>query len=66
MNHRGMGIGLLAALVLASAAPQAKNGKEAVRRQLKDEIVGNWIYDDMPAGFAEARKTGKPILVTFR
>lgn len=27
---------------------------------------GFWIYNDLPAGFAEAKRTGKPLLVGFR
>ena len=27
---------------------------------------GEWIYDDLEKGIAEARKTGKPLLVVFR
>lgn len=30
------------------------------------EAAGDWIYNDLDAGRAEARKTGKPMLVVFR
>ena len=30
------------------------------------EIDASWIYNDLGAGFAEAKKTGKPLLVVFR
>jgi len=34
---------------------------------LKDlDLGGKWIYDDLPAGFAQARKANKPMLVVFR
>lgn len=58
----------LAALGLAAAVwgrqdPQ----KEQLKTQLKDtELVGKWIYDDINAGFAQAKKEGKPLLVVFR
>ena len=29
-------------------------------------LVGPWIYDDVDAGFAEAKKTGKPLMVVLR
>src|SRR5262249_45255121 len=32
----------------------------------KIEAEGFWIYNDMGKGFAEARKTGKPMLVILR
>jgi len=27
---------------------------------------GRWIYNDLPKGFAEAKRTGKPLLVVLR
>jgi hypothetical protein len=48
----------------------------SVNAQTRDEMVredrrkvtedGFWIYNDLPKAFAEARKTGKPILVVLR
>jgi hypothetical protein len=63
---------LVAALVLAGAAPLAARAEEApskeeLRKSLKDiELAGNWIYDDIDAGFAAARESKKPLLVVFR
>jgi hypothetical protein len=46
------------------AAPQ---DKEKLKTALKDtEVVGDWIYDDLDAGFAEAKKSGKPMMIVFR
>jgi len=28
--------------------------------------LGYWIYNDLPQGFAEAKRTGKPLLVVLR
>lgn len=40
---------------------------EELRRAVGDvPLVGPWIYDDVPAGFAEAKRTGKPLAVIFR
>ena len=51
-------------LALLLAAPQ---DKEALKTSLKDvDLPASWIYDDIDAGFAEAKKTGKPLLVAFR
>ncbi|MHC4597549.1 MAG: hypothetical protein ACYS47_00950 [Planctomycetota bacterium] len=42
-------------------------GKLDLQERLKDEpIAGDWIYDDLAGGFAEARKTGKPLLAYLR
>jgi hypothetical protein len=38
-----------------------------LRKNLKDtNVADHWIYDDIAAGFADARESGKPLLVTFR
>jgi hypothetical protein len=52
---------ILACLLLA---PQ---DKEALKTSLKEvDIPASWIYDDIDAGFAASKKTGKPLLVAFR
>ncbi len=56
----------MSALLALAAAPQAGNN-EGLRKTLKDvDLVGNWIYDDLAAGYAAAKKAGKPMLVVFR
>jgi hypothetical protein len=65
-----------AALGAGAAGPQDKSfgsglaalaqDKEALKAALKDEVVGNWIYDDLQAGYSAAKKSGKPMLVVFR
>jgi hypothetical protein len=30
------------------------------------ETSGNWIYNDLTKGFAEAARTGKPLMVVIR
>jgi hypothetical protein len=46
------------------ANAQAQND---LKKNLKDtNVAEHWIYDDIAAGFTEARETGKPLLVTFR
>ena len=53
--------------ILAWTALCLQDGsKEALKTALKDtDLPGTWIYDDLDAGFAEAKKTGKPMLVVF-
>lgn len=54
----------LAALALLSLQ-EAKDRR--LQENLKDTaIVGPWIYDDLDAGIAEAKKSGKPLLVVYR
>ena len=33
---------------------------------LDDQITDAWIYEDIEAGYAKARETGRPLLVSFR
>jgi len=55
------------ATVLAVTLMVQDGNNEALRKTLKDvDLVGRWIYDDIGAGYAEAKKTGKPMLVVFR
>ena len=57
----------VAGLVLACLAAKQEASKEALKVQLKDaEVAASWIYDDINAGFAESKKSGKPMLVVFR
>ena len=38
-----------------------------LREQVKDmEIAPHWIYDDLPKALAEAKQTGKPLMVVVR
>jgi len=42
---------------------------EALRSRLKDDHSrkgDHWIYNDIEGGFAEAKRTGKPLFITFR
>ena len=55
----------LALLFLAAAAPGGE--KDQLREALGDRaLVGPWIYDDLEAGIAEAKQTGKPMMVVLR
>ncbi|MFN3194200.1 MAG: Trx7/PDZ domain-containing (seleno)protein [Aureliella sp.] len=42
---------------------------DALKKRLQDlngQNADHWIYNDIPAGFAEAQRTGKPLFITFR
>lgn len=40
---------------------------QAKKATLKDiDVVGSWVYDDINAGYALAKKESKPMLVVFR
>ena len=57
---------LAALLVLASSEVQDPV-KQRLRDALKDNApAGTWIYDDVDAGYAEATRTGKPLMVVIR
>ena len=54
----------IAFLCVAAALAQ---DKDQLRRELRDgDLAGPWIYDDVDAGYAEAKKSGKPMLIVFR
>jgi hypothetical protein len=54
-------------LLLSVAPAGAQNSNELLQQSLKDtNVQPSWIYNDLNAGFAEAKKTGKPLLVVFR
>jgi hypothetical protein len=60
---------LLSLLALAPAAfsETVKDREGAVRGdRAKMENDARWIYNDIDRGFAEARRTGKPLLVVLR
>ena len=54
----------IAALLLLPAQDVTK---EELRDGLRDTVLkGEWVYDDLEAGLATAKKTGKPVLVLAR
>ncbi|MEE8104086.1 MAG: hypothetical protein V3T86_00975 [Planctomycetota bacterium] len=54
------------ALLLSCAALLLAGEDIKLREFLKDQKYENgWIYEDIDAGYAEAKKTGKPLLVCF-
>ena len=60
---------VLACLLFSGAASltAAEDRKERVLNDRKAvEASGNWIYNDLPKGIAEAARTGKPLLVVIR
>ena len=40
--------------------------REVAEDQETVKSTGFWIYNDLNQGFADAQKTGKPLLVVFR
>jgi len=53
-------------LALAGAIPAQELKGKSLRRALKDKAAGFWVYNDIQAGYDQARKKGKPLLVSFR
>jgi serine protease Do len=57
----------LAAGLIVTGAVHAQTREEKVRADRKKvEADGYWVYNDLPRGFAEAKRTGKPLLVVLR
>ncbi len=60
-------ISILGLVALATGPLVAQGGKTSLQKRLGDlELAGPWFYDDLAGGFAQAKKTGKPLLVVFR
>ena len=56
-----------ALMSLAVVAAGLQQDPAALQKSLGDtDVQGAWFYNDLGAGFAEAKKTGKPMLVVFR
>lgn len=56
-------------LLVALAAPSLPAAEPALLEKLQDEHATGtetWIYNDIPRAFEEAKRTGKPLFVTFR
>ena len=54
-------------LALAVAALlQAPVSKDELKALLKDEVAGDWVYDDFGAGLARAKADRKPLLLVLR
>lgn len=66
MKRPSIGLAVLLFLTAASLTA-AEDRKERVLNDRKEvETAGQWIYNDLPKGFAEAARTGKPLLVVIR
>ena len=51
-------------LAVLACLPQ---DKDKLKTALKDaEVRGDWVYDDLDAGLAQAKKAGKPAFVVLR
>jgi len=58
---------VVVALLTLTNSTSAQTREEKVRNDKKKfENHPLWIYNDLPRGIAEAKKTGKPILVVMR
>ena len=58
---------LATGLFLAFAAALFAKDDVRLKDALQDDLVAaSWIYDDIERGYAEARKSGKPLLISFR
>ncbi len=65
MNQRLLFVA--ACFLLAATLPAAEDRKARVLNDRAEvQAVGNWIYNDLPQGYAVAAKSGKPLLVVFR
>ncbi|MEX0702095.1 MAG: Trx7/PDZ domain-containing (seleno)protein [Planctomycetales bacterium] len=61
-------LSLLTVVAIFSASLVSAQDRETKVRTDRTEVEGEgyWIYNDLPKGIAEAKKSGKPLLVTVR
>ncbi|MFN0019280.1 MAG: Trx7/PDZ domain-containing (seleno)protein [Pirellulaceae bacterium] len=60
-------LSVFAAFFVLVSTVWAQDRETKVRNDRKNvEDAGRWIYNDLPKGIAEAKQTGKPLLVIFR
>ena len=67
MAHRSSSV--VSWIAFTTLAAGFATGQEfgKLREALGDnQISESWIYEDIQVGYAEAQKTGKPLLVAFR
>jgi len=59
---------ILLLLSLSILLAHATDPSEAKVEADRDTVlqIGTWIYNDLAKGMAEAKQTGKPMLVVFR
>lgn len=60
-------LSLLLAIAAANLLPAGDSPADKKDRVSDTvELAGTWIYDDLPAGIAQARREGKPLFIVFR
>lgn len=59
-----MSVRLVTLLSVVMLFPLATFGQAKKPQDI--EVGAHWIYDDLPAAFAQAKQSGKPILALFR
>lgn len=63
---RSLGAALLLLLPTLALGQQLTREQKVRQDRQKVEAEGFWIYNDLEKGYAEARRTGKPLLVVLR
>jgi hypothetical protein len=66
-RRRKVVLSLLGVAVLAFAAAATQDSNRQLQESLGDtDVHESWIYNDVDAAFADAKRTKKPLLVVFR
>ena len=60
-------IAVLTGVMVGAVAANAQDRDTKVRNDRTDVMAaGRWIYNDLDAGYAEAKRSNKPLLIVFR
>lgn len=57
---------LAVTLVLVALRSSQDTPAQLAKRFKEEDLLSTWVYQDLSAGFAQARRTGKPLLIVFR
>lgn len=66
MNSLGRAVLPICLVLLVAGAILANERERKLAADRKVAVENGWIYDDLKAGYAKAKETGKPMLVVVR
>lgn len=64
--YRILAISVLTLVGTTGILPAADLNQRLVEDRITSQATGFWIYNDLSAGMAEAKRTNKPLLVHIR
>ena len=66
MSRTTLGIASLVFLGTFAVSAAEDRRERVLKDRTEVQERGDWVYNDLPKGIEEAKRTGKPLLVVFR